>query len=50
MKWQGRVRNRKIEDIIWKTILKARNISVADVKYEEDGTIAFVRSQKKPEE
>lgn len=50
MKWQGRVRNRKIEDIIWKAILKARNISDADVKYEEDGTVAFVRSQKKPQE
>ncbi|CAM6089789.1 unnamed protein product [Calypogeia fissa] len=50
LKWQGRVRNRKIEDIIWKAIVKARSIPTCDVKFGEDGNIAFVRSQKKPEE
>ncbi|CAM6098660.1 unnamed protein product [Calypogeia fissa] len=49
MKWQGRVRNRKIEDIIWKAILKARTIPDQDVTFEEDGNIALVRSQKNPE-
>ncbi|CAM6123367.1 unnamed protein product [Calypogeia fissa] len=50
LKWQGRVRNCKIEDIIWKAIVKARSIPDADVTYGEDDNVAFVRSQKKPDE
>ncbi|CAM6084305.1 unnamed protein product [Calypogeia fissa] len=49
MKWQGQVRNRKIKDIIWKAILKVRTIPHQDVKFEEDGNVAFVRSHKHPE-
>lgn len=50
LKWQGAVRNKKIEDIVWAAIHKARTIPDADVRFEEDGDIARVRSQTPPHE
>lgn len=45
MKWQGRVRNKNIENYVWAAILKARNIPDEHVIWLSDGKSAQVRSQ-----
>ncbi|CAM6098392.1 unnamed protein product [Calypogeia fissa] len=50
LKWQGRVHNRQLADIIWKAILKACSIPNSDVKFDELSKVALVRSQSNRED
>ncbi|CAM6099313.1 unnamed protein product [Calypogeia fissa] len=48
MKWQRRIRNRKIENYVWEAILKARDIPDDDVAFFDESDTAMVRSQTPP--
>lgn len=49
-KWQGVVPNKKIEEIVWKTIFKACVILDHDVIIDPFGTQAWVQNQIDPHE
>lgn len=43
-KWQGAIRNKKIEDIVWAAIIEAKSIANEDVLFLEDMQVALVKS------